>query len=161
MCVGRRAALACLSSARLTSPLFSRRSLVIPQALGLTVEMKPGPFLPAPIREPADMARLAKDVDTDATLGYVYEALTKTRHGLKGEVPLIGFCGAPWTLMAYMVEGGGTKTWQESKTWLHKYPDASHELLDRTAVVCADFLVGQVKAGAQVRLSGLDSAVLG
>lgn len=98
------------------------------------------------------MARLKTDVDVDKELGYVFDALTKTRHGLKGEVPLIGFCGAPWTLMAYMVEGGGTKTWQESKTWLHKYPEAAHELLDRTAVVCADFLVGQVKAGAQVRL---------
>ncbi|CED85397.1 uroporphyrinogen decarboxylase [Phaffia rhodozyma] len=124
--------------------------LVIPQAMGLTVEMIPGPSLPEPISVPADMERLSKNVDVDKELGYVYEAITMTREKLNGEVPLIGFVGAPWTLMSYMIEGGGTKTFQKCKTWLFKYPEAAHELLDRIAVVCADFLVGQVKAGAQL-----------
>jgi len=63
---------------------------------------------------------------------------------------LIGFCGAPWTLMAYMIEGGGSKTFQLAKTWLFKYPEESKALLQRIADVCVDFLVGQVKAGAQL-----------
>lgn len=118
--------------------------------MGLTVEMIPGPSLPQPIDEPSDMERLSRNVDVDKELGYVFDAITMTREKLNGEVPLIGFVGAPWTLMSYMIEGGGTKTFQKCKTWLFKYPEAAHELLDRIAVVCADFLVGQVKAGAQV-----------
>lgn len=115
--------------------------------------MIPGPYLPEPLNTPEDISRLIENVNVDEKLGYVFEALTLTRRSLNGEVPLIGFVGAPWTLMAYMVEGGGTKTFQKSKSWLFKYPEGSAELLDRIAVVCADFLVGQVKAGAQVRLS--------
>ncbi len=125
--------------------------LVVPQALGMEVQMNPGPHFPDPLNVPADVARLAQDVDVDAALGYVYEAITQTRHALAGEVPLIGFCGAPWTLFSYMIEGGGTKTFQKCKTWLFKYPEESKALLDRIADVCIDFLVGQIKAGAQVR----------
>ena len=52
--------------------------------------------------------------------------------------------------MAYMVEGGGSKTFEKSKSWLYRFPEASQELLLRIADVCADLLVGQVLAGAQV-----------
>lgn len=126
--------------------------LVIPQAMGLVVEMHPGkgPHFPAPLVEPKDMERLTKKVDVEKELGYVYEAIRMTRTKLAGEVPLIGFCGAPWTLMAYMVEGGGSKTFEKAKRWLYKYPEQSKELLQRIADLCAEFLVGQVKAGAQV-----------
>lgn len=127
--------------------------LVIPQAMGMEVEMKPGPYFPDPLNTPADIAKLTKDVDVNKELGYVFEAITMTRNALKGEVPLIGFCGAPWTLFAYMVEGGGSKTFQKAKTWLFQYPQESEKLLMRIADVCVDFLVGQVKAGAQVDLS--------
>ena len=118
--------------------------------MGLEVIMNPGPFLPDPIKKPGDMSRLKDKVDVDVELSYVFDAITKTRHALKGEVPLIGFCGSPWTLFAYMIEGGGSKTFQEAKTWLFKYPAESHELLNRIADVCVDFLVGQVRAGAQL-----------
>jgi len=63
---------------------------------------------------------------------------------------LIGFCGAPWTLFAYMTEGGSSKTLQKAKSWLFKYPEESKALLKRIADVCVDFLFGQVKAGAQL-----------
>jgi uroporphyrinogen decarboxylase len=63
---------------------------------------------------------------------------------------LIGFCGAPWTLMAYMIEGGGSKTFQKAKEWLYRWPEESKQLLMRIADVCVDLLVGQVLAGAQV-----------
>ena len=127
--------------------------LVVPQAMGMTVEMNPAPYFPDPLVTPADIARLADTVNVDVALGYVFEALTMTRVALNGAVPLVGFCGAPWTLFAYMIEGGGSKTLQKAKTWLFRYPVDSRRLLARIADVCVDFLVGQVKAGAQVRSS--------
>lgn len=114
------------------------------------MEPSKGPVLPEPLVDPSHLARLRKDVSVDKELGYLFEAITLTRKGLAGRVPLIGFVGAPWTLMAYMVEGGGSKTFEKSKSWLYKYPNESKELLARIADVCADLLVGQVLAGAQV-----------
>lgn len=124
--------------------------LVIPQAMGMEVQMNPGPFFPDPLTSPEDVKKLHEDVDVNKELGYVFEAITQTRTALNGEVPLIGFCGAPWTLFAYMVEGGGSKTLQKAKSWLFQYPEESKALLIRIADVCVDYLVGQVKAGAQV-----------
>lgn len=113
--------------------------------------MNPGPEFPDPLVTPEDVNKLSPTVDVNKELKYVFDALTRTRTQLAGEVPLIGFCGAPWTLFAYMVEGGGSKTFQKVKTWIFKYPEESKALLKRIADVCVDFLVGQVKAGAQVR----------
>lgn len=126
--------------------------LVVPQAMGLEVEMVPGkgPSFPAPLKTPEDVQRVKEEVDVDVELKYVFDAITLTRKELKGEVPLFGFCGAPWTLFAYMIEGGGSKTLQLAKTWIFKYPEESKALLSRIAVVCANFLLGQIKAGAQV-----------
>lgn len=134
--------------------------LVVPQALGMVVEMLPGkgPSFPEPLNEPKDMERLKKKVDVDRELGYVFEAIKLTRKELNGEVPLIGFCGAPWTLMAYMIEGGGSRTFEKAKRWLFQHRERSMELLERIADVCIDFLVGQVLAGAQVS-RGLHDAV--
>ncbi|KAI0069246.1 uroporphyrinogen decarboxylase [Artomyces pyxidatus] len=124
--------------------------LVIPQAMGMEVLMNPAPSFPDPLNTPADIAKLRSSVDVDKELGYVFAALTRTRHELAGAVPLIGFSGAPWTLFAYMVEGGGSKTLQKAKSWLFKYPEESKALILRIADVCVDYLVGQVKAGAQL-----------
>ena len=82
-------------------------------------------------------------------LGYVFDAITMARKALQDEVPTIGFCGAPWTLFAYMVEGGGKQD-VPAKSWIFKYPEESKAL----SIVCVDFLVGQVKAGAQVHFRG-------
>ncbi|KAF9999485.1 Uroporphyrinogen decarboxylase in heme biosynthesis [Entomortierella chlamydospora] len=127
--------------------------LVVPQAMGMTVEMIPGkgPHFPDPLVLPQDMTtKLKEKVDVQKELQYVFDAITMTRHELDGRVPLIGFVGAPWTLMAYMIEGGGSKTLSKAKEWLFKYPKASQELLGRITDVCIDFLVGQVRAGAQM-----------
>jgi len=124
--------------------------LVIPQAMGMEVLMNPGPYFPRPLVTPEDVVNLRSVVDVEKELGYVFQAITMTRKELKGEVPLIGFCGAPWTLFAYMIEGGGSKTFQKAKTWIFKYPEESKALLLRIADVCVDFLVCQVKAGAQL-----------
>ena len=127
--------------------------LVIPQALGMTVEMidKKGPHFPQPLLTPTDgqyAEVLKKHVDVAKELDYVYKAITLTRTKLAGRVPLIGFCGAPWTLFCYMV--GNTKLSKECKTWIYKYPEETKALLQKTAEVCVEYLALQVKAGAQV-----------
>ncbi|CAD6232946.1 GSCOCG00007063001-RA-CDS [Cotesia congregata] len=124
--------------------------LVIPQAMGLTVEMRPGvgPVLPEPIATPGDMSRLKKP-DVEKDLGYVGKAITLTRHKLEGKVPLIGFTGAPWTLMGYMIQGGGSSTMAQARSWLYKYPQESLELLQLITDIIIDYLVMQAKSGAQ------------
>ncbi|KAF7998057.1 hypothetical protein HCN44_009455 [Aphidius gifuensis] len=124
--------------------------LVIPQAMGLVVEMKSGvgPVLPEPLKTPEDMSRL-KMPNVEKELGYVGEAITLTRHKLEGKVPLIGFTGAPWTLMGYMIQGGGSSTMVQSRSWLYKYPEDSCKLLQKITDVIVEYLVMQVKSGAQ------------
>ncbi|KFW76981.1 Uroporphyrinogen decarboxylase, partial [Phalacrocorax carbo] len=125
--------------------------LVVPQALGMEVVMVPGkgPTFTEPLKEVEDLLKLRQKVDVTAELGYVFQAITLTRHSLEGRVPLIGFSGAPWTLMSYMIEGGGSTTMAKAKSWLYRHPESSHQLLRLLANVITDYLVGQVAAGAQ------------
>ncbi|KAJ3094612.1 hypothetical protein HK100_006086 [Physocladia obscura] len=127
--------------------------LVIPQAMASQeVQMleKVGPFFPQPLITPADLARLTLAPNVHETLQYVFDAITLTRTKLDGRVPLIGFTGAPWTLMAYMIEGQGSKTYAKAKAWLYKYPVASKKLLSAITDLVVEYLVAQVKAGAQM-----------
>lgn len=126
--------------------------LVIPQALGLEVQMVKGkgPHFPNPVKTPDALSRVDAEPDIDATLGHVFDAITLTRHELDGRVPLIGFSGAPWTLMAYMIEGGGSKAYKNARRWLYEDPDAAHTLLSRTANAIVPYLIGQAEAGAQL-----------
>lgn len=125
--------------------------MVVPEAMGLTVKMVSGqgPTFPAPLSTPDEMDRLVTP-DVEAALGHVLEALTVTRKQLNGRVPLIGFSGAPWTLMAYMVEGGGSKSYRRARSWLYRHPEASKALLQRITDVVAEYLIRQVEAGAQM-----------
>lgn len=130
--------------------------LVVPQAMGMEVVMldKVGPHFPNPLKTPEDAQFkqvMEKKVDVEEELSYVYRAITRTREKLEGRVPLFGFCGAPWTLLCYMVEGGGTKLFKEIKRWIYTYPDESKALLQKISEVCVEYLAGQVAAGAQVR----------
>ncbi|TID16593.1 Efflux pump [Venturia nashicola] len=129
--------------------------LVIPQAMGMEVVMldKKGPHFPSPLKNPEDpqyKTVMENDVDVATELDYVYKAITLTRKKLAGRVPLIGFCGAPWTLLCYMVEGGGSKIFKEVKTWIFKYPEATKALLQKIAELCVEYLALQVQAGAQM-----------
>ncbi|XP_061926388.1 uroporphyrinogen decarboxylase-like [Entelurus aequoreus] len=125
--------------------------LVVPQAMGMDVQMVAGkgPTFPEPLKEPEDLQRLRSKVDVDKELGYVFRAITLTRHKIEGKVPLIGFTGAPWTLMSYMIEGGGSSTHSKAKRWLYQHPEASHMLLKMLTDVIVEYLLGQVAAGAQ------------
>lgn len=125
--------------------------------MGMTVEMidKIGPHFPNPLKSPTDGQYdevMRKKIDVAEELDYVYKAITLTRHKLNGRVPLIGFCGAPWTLLCYMVEGGGSKLFTETKKWIFMYPQASNDLLQKIAEVCVEYLALQVGAGAQACL---------
>lgn len=126
--------------------------LVIPQALGMVVEMKEGvgPSFPSPLRDPRDLERLNWHPDVAKELGWALEAITLTRHRLAGRVPLLGFVGAPWTLLVYMIEGGGTKMFRFVKEWIFTYPKEAHRVLELLTDTCIAFLVEQIKAGAQM-----------
>lgn len=133
----------------------------------MTVEMvdKKGPHFPNRLQSPTDSqyeAILRKKVDVAAELDYVCKAITMTRHKLKGRVPLFGFCGSPWTLLCYMVEGGGSKLFVQTKTWIYKYPQESKDLLRKIAEICVEYLALQIQAGAQVcfPLFGMKNVVL-
>jgi uroporphyrinogen decarboxylase len=126
--------------------------LVVPQALGMEVQMleSKGPSFPSPLVDPKDLEKLDSVSVAVERLQYVFDAITLTRTKLNGEVPLIGFSGAPWTLMAYMIEGGGSKTYNKAKSWLYNYPEATHCLMQRLTDVIIVYLIRQIEAGAQL-----------
>lgn len=123
--------------------------LVVPQAMGLEVQMLEGkgPFLPITVSGLADVAKLNTQ-NVEEELDYVMKALQCTKQGLAGRVPLIGFAGAPYTLLCYMVEGKGSKTWDKAKQFLYTETTAAHALLQKITDVTIDYLKAQVAAGA-------------
>ncbi|MEO6070392.1 MAG: uroporphyrinogen decarboxylase [Chitinophagaceae bacterium] len=123
--------------------------LVIPQAMGLEVLMEEGkgPSLPKVIATANDVAAL-NTADAAHHLKYVLDALTLTKKELAGRVPLIGFAGAPWTLLCYMVEGKGSKTWDKAKQFAYTQPELAHQLLQKITTITIDYLKAQVAAGA-------------
>lgn len=125
--------------------------LVVPQAMGLEVQMVEGkgPLLPDPIKNIDDLKRLRKP-DVNESLGYVFDALSLTKKTLDGRVPLIGFAGAPWTLLCYMVQGKGSKTFDEAKAFCFTQPETAHRLLQMITDTTIEYLKGQAKAGADV-----------
>ncbi|CAF4580556.1 unnamed protein product, partial [Rotaria socialis] len=127
--------------------------LVVPQALGMQVDMiaKEGPRFAHPINVPADIkTAIDRTKQASVELKYVYDAITLTRHALDGRCPLIGFSGAPWTLMSYMIEGKGSETHSKAKKWLYTYVEESHDLLQFLTHFIINHLVEQVCAGAQL-----------
>ena len=123
--------------------------LVIPQAMGLEVQLieSKGPFLPAPIKTASDLKRV-RVPDVNETLHYVFEAIKLIKQELNGRVPLIGFAGAPWTILCYMVQGKGSKTFDEAKEFCYTQPELAHQLLQMITDTTIAYLKGQVAAGA-------------
>jgi len=124
--------------------------LVIPQALGFEVTMNEGegPRLPNPIRT-AEQALAVTRPDVADRLHYVMEAITITRRRLDGRAAMIGFAGAPWTILCYMVEGKGSKDFSRVKQFCYTHPVAARHLLDVIADTTIDYLKAQIVAGAQ------------
>lgn len=125
--------------------------LVIPQALGVEVLMEEGkgPSIPNVIKNQKDIDALITG-QTEEKLSYVMKALSLTKQELNGRVPLIGFAGAPFTILCYMVEGKGSKTWEKAKQFCFTQPELAHQLLQKITNVTIDYLKAQAKAGADV-----------
>jgi len=125
--------------------------LVIPQAMGVEVLMEEGkgPLLPNVVKTEKDVISLFTD-KVEEKLDYVMKALTLTKQELNGDVPLIGFAGAPWTILCYMVEGKGSKTWEKAKEFCFTQPDLAQQLLKKITDTTIHYLKAQIKAGANV-----------
>lgn len=125
--------------------------LVIPQAMGIEVQMVPGkgPYLPNPIRHESDFTRITT-TGVEDSLNYVYEAIKLTKKVLDNRVPLIGFAGSPWTILCYMVEGQGSKEFSTAKSFCFHRPDLAHKLLDAITETTITYLKGKIAAGVDV-----------
>ncbi|MGA2067931.1 MAG: uroporphyrinogen decarboxylase [Thermoguttaceae bacterium] len=129
--------------------LFSDLLLILePMGLELEFSGSGGPRLGNPIRSATDVDRLRELEGMDG-LGFVVEAVRKTRAGLPDYVPLIGFAGAPFTLAAYVVEGGPSRDYRLTKTLMYTAPGAWDAMLGRLARAVARYLAAQIDAGAQ------------
>ncbi|AEP31243.1 uroporphyrinogen decarboxylase [Brumicola nitratireducens] len=124
--------------------------LTIPDAMGLGLyfEAGEGPKFKSPIVDKAGVDKLAIP-DPELELKYVMDAVRTIRKNLKGEVPLIGFSGSPWTLATYMVEGGSSKAFTKIKKMAFAEPSILHALLDKLADSVILYLNAQIAAGAQ------------
>ena len=122
--------------------------LVIPQAMGIDVELKEniGPVLPNPIRSAEDVENVFIP-DLHESLGYVMDAIKLTKEMLNDEVPLIGFAGSPWTIFCYAVEGKGSKSFDKAKSFCFSNPIAAHQLLQKITDTTILYLKEKVKTG--------------
>ncbi|TDR23698.1 uroporphyrinogen decarboxylase [Marinicella litoralis] len=122
--------------------------LTIPDAMGLGLyfETGEGPKFKNPISNAKQIADLPVPEADD--LQYVMDAIALTTKTLNGRVPLIGFSGSPWTLLTYMIENGGSKTYAKSKALLYKTPELAHQLLDKLTQSIIKYLIGQIQSGA-------------
>ena len=106
-----------------------------------------GPVFDSPVRTER-VANKLKPIDPSRDLKYVLDAISLTKKELYGRVPLIGFSGAPWTLLTYMVEGQGTKTFSNVKKLIYNNPELAHNLLKKLTTAVAHYLTAQIRAGA-------------
>lgn len=122
--------------------------LVIPEAMGMHLELveSKGPVFDDPIRTSANIERLVTDGIVER-LQYVMDAISVTKEKLAGRVPLIGFSGAPWTLMSYMVEGKGSKNFDVVKEFIYREPALAHRLLEVLSDAIIDYLNAKIRAG--------------
>jgi uroporphyrinogen decarboxylase len=129
--------------------LFADILLVLePLGVGLEFTKGEGPHIQRPVRGADDVARLGP-VDVEASVGFVFETVGLARKALGDRVPLIGFAGAPFTLASYLIEGGASREFLLTKRFMRAERDAWHAMLGRLAGITADYLNGQIAAGAQ------------
>jgi uroporphyrinogen decarboxylase len=121
--------------------------LVTAEAMGgdLSFNQGVGPLFANPVRTKADIDNLQTDVSHK--LQYVADAIKVIQQRLNGSIPLIGFAGAPFTVMSYLVEGGSSKDFKLTKLMLHNEPEMAHQLLSKIATVTAEYLNMQIAAG--------------
>lgn len=118
--------------------------------MGLEIRLDDeGPQIPAPVRTADDVARL-HGFDPEEKTTFVLEILRGLKRDVRDEAATIGFCGAPWTLATYAVEGGSSKSFAAAKALMHREPKVLEALLEKLADACGDYLAAQIRAGADV-----------
>jgi uroporphyrinogen decarboxylase len=120
-----------------------------PLGLGLSFEKGEGPMIHRPVRSAAAVKRLTP-IDVEGAVGFVFETVRIVTRALGGRVPLIGFAGAPFTVASYLVEGGPSRDFQNTKRFMYEEPDAWHRLMGILATATARYLNGQIEAGASM-----------
>jgi uroporphyrinogen decarboxylase len=123
--------------------------LLLPlEVMGVPFHFSPGegPVIEKPVRSHADISALTTDAAGE--LAYVAESVSLVAHHFGSKLPVIGFCGAPFTLASYMIEGGGSRQYIETKKMMYRSPEHWDELLGKLAAVLADYATEQVRAGA-------------
>jgi len=140
-----------LARFRLDAAIVFSDILTLPDAMGLGLSFAEGegPRLERPLREERAIRSLVVP-DPQERLGYVLDTLRQVRSALNGGVPLIGFCGSPYTLASYMVEGGASTDFRTVKTMLYARPELLHHILELNCRAVTAFLNAQIEAGAQV-----------
>jgi uroporphyrinogen decarboxylase len=130
--------------------IFFSDILIPVEAMGVKVSLTDkGPEIENPIRSMADVNRL-RNPDPASEVPFVGNILKRLRAELRGQVPLLGFSGAPWTLASYMIEGGGSKSFAEIKKMAFGDPATLRALLDKLATTVIAYLKFQIESGAQV-----------
>lgn len=129
--------------------IFADILLVVePMGVGLEFTAGDGPVIHRPVRTGADVDRL-RPVDVQESLSFVCDAVRLARAALPPAMPLIGFSGAPFTLASYLIEGGGSRQYQHTKTLMYRDPGAWHVLMERLSSAVSAYLNAQIVAGAQ------------
>ena len=105
-----------------------------------------GPVIEKPVRSKEDITDLRTDRATE--LGYVSEAVSLVAKHFAGRIPVIGFCGAPWTVATYMVAGQGTPDQAPARMLAYRHPEAFEKIIDVLVENSIQYLLGQLKAGA-------------
>lgn len=127
--------------------LFS--DIMIPlEGMGCSIEFSPGPVFAEPVRTAADVERL-RVCEPESDVPFVLDAVRLIRRELGGRVPLIGFSGAPFTLAAYMVEGKGSRSFENLKRMMYAAPGVYRALMDKVTDTVIRYLNAQIRAGAQ------------
>ena len=124
--------------------------LLILEPMGIDLEFAQGegPVIHNPVRTACDVERLS-EVENVGSLDFVFEAIRITRRTLKNDIPLIGFSGAPFTLASYMIEGGGSKNYVNTKSLMYSDAGAWHAMMSLIARALIRYLNAQIEAGAQ------------
>jgi len=139
-----------INAFELDSAILFSDILTIPDAMGLDVNFLEGegPVFGNPIKTARDVLDI-EDFDTES-LSYVYKAVTNIKNALPTHIPLIGFCGSPWTLAAYSIEGRSSKDFLFTRNFIKENNAEAHIFLEKLTNACFAYLKRQIEAGADV-----------
>src|SRR3984893_16488662 len=122
---------------------------LIPMEVGLRYERGAGPTIERPVRSAADLERIGP-IDAAGALSFVGDSIRMVRRALADRIPLIASAGPPFTPASYLIEGGGSRQYQATKTMMYTEPETWHRLMEPLARATVDYLNMQIAAGADL-----------